>query len=311
MDISHIVTVYNKEKYLADTVASLLRQTGGFTREFIFVDDCSKDSSLQVIENACAGVSHVTIIRNTQNAGPSIRLNQGAAAARGKYLHFLDSDDLVPRGAIAHLYEIAQQERADMVYGGWRRTKLSGAEFLAQESAQPQPDAITHRHHADALYAVLKGNFTRMCWLVEREIFAQSGGCDERVFIQDQSLPLRLARAGKTLVTTDMVVNVVPRSENNLSANLSQLNHDRFFAFYNFLRDNPAVSVPSQRLLAKRSISAAWKERTRENTITPYLTLFFWQYARSKHLLPMPDMRLLESLREYFAGVVNIRRITP
>src|SRR5579884_1190607 len=97
--VSYVVTVYNKEPYVGTTVRSLLEQDGPQKAEYIFVDDVSTDRSVQVIEEATRGRPDVTIIKNTVNAGPSVRLNQGARLARGQYLQCFDSDDVMAAGS--------------------------------------------------------------------------------------------------------------------------------------------------------------------------------------------------------------------
>ena len=104
--ISYILTVYNKENYLKNTLASLRSQSGNFEKEFIFVDDCSTDNSVELIKQETKGWNNVKIIRNGENKGPSIRLNQGVQYATGKYLYLLDSDDIIPTNSAARISQL-------------------------------------------------------------------------------------------------------------------------------------------------------------------------------------------------------------
>ncbi|MBP3528882.1 MAG: glycosyltransferase family 2 protein, partial [Alistipes sp.] len=74
----------------------LLNQSGLKNPEFIFVDDVSKDRSVEIIEEMTKGLPNVQIVRNPKNQGISIRINQGIALAHGKYVRMLDSDDIFP-----------------------------------------------------------------------------------------------------------------------------------------------------------------------------------------------------------------------
>jgi len=304
VDISHIVTVFNKQDYLKDTIASLLNQEGSFTREFIFVDDVSTDRSLEVIEECTRGMPHVSIIRNQENKGPSVRLNQGAALAKGKYLHFLDSDDIVPKNAIRIMYETLQKTGADMLYGKWKRAHRKGSELLAETIPEP----VKFQAHDKPLLAILQGHFTHMCTLVSKEVFDAAGGCDERIFIQDESLPIRLASESKRFVAIDAYVNLVPLVEGQLSHNKPQEHHDRFLAYYYMLKDKrPKSHILASKLYA-RALASTWKEYRKMGGLALFSPLLI-QYGFAKHCYGPPSYRTLEKLKTFFASRPGIRRV--
>ena len=82
-DISYVVSVYNKSSMLPRVLDSLSAQEGNFSIEYIFVDDASTDESLKILFARTAGWPNVTILENADNAGPSVRVNQGARHAGG------------------------------------------------------------------------------------------------------------------------------------------------------------------------------------------------------------------------------------
>lgn len=94
IDVSFVMTVYNKEYYLPSVIRALLNQTGLKNPEYIFVDDVSTDKSVEIIREMTKGIKNVKIFANTENRGISVRINQGIAAAEGKYTRMLDSDDI-------------------------------------------------------------------------------------------------------------------------------------------------------------------------------------------------------------------------
>lgn len=79
IDVSFVMTVYNKERYLPSVLKALLNQTGLKNPEFIFCDDVSKDRSVEIIEEMTKGIPNVKIFKNTENRGISVRINQGIA----------------------------------------------------------------------------------------------------------------------------------------------------------------------------------------------------------------------------------------
>lgn len=116
-DVSFVMTVYNKEYYLPAVLKALLNQTGLKNPEYIFVDDLSKDRSVEIIEEMTRGIENVTIVRKDKNEGISISINRGIALARGEWVRMLDSDDIFPLNSTEKMLELANKHHADMVYG--------------------------------------------------------------------------------------------------------------------------------------------------------------------------------------------------
>ena len=96
IDVSFVMSVYNKEYYLPAVLEALLNQIGLENPEFIFVDDVSKDKSVEIIREATKGMDNITIVAKTQNDGTSKTVNQGIELAKGKWIRMLDSDDILP-----------------------------------------------------------------------------------------------------------------------------------------------------------------------------------------------------------------------
>ena len=89
--ISIITPVYNAEKFLSDTINTVLNQS--YTNlELILVDDCSYDNSINVIKNIKD--KRIKLIKNKINSKAAITRNNGIKKAKGRYICFLDADDL-------------------------------------------------------------------------------------------------------------------------------------------------------------------------------------------------------------------------
>ncbi|WP_078431850.1 glycosyltransferase family 2 protein [Metabacillus halosaccharovorans] len=91
--VSIITPSYNSTKFIPATIDSVLSQTYEHW-EMLIVDDCSKDESRNVIRKYADGDSRIKLIELTENSGAAIARNTAIKAARGKYVAFLDSDDL-------------------------------------------------------------------------------------------------------------------------------------------------------------------------------------------------------------------------
>ncbi len=93
--ISVVVPVYNAEKYIEQTITMVQRQT--YTDwELILVEDCSKDASREVLQRLEKELndSRIRVIYKEKNEGAAKARNTGVAEASGKYLAFLDADDI-------------------------------------------------------------------------------------------------------------------------------------------------------------------------------------------------------------------------
>lgn len=91
--ISIITACYNSEKFIGETIRSVLSQT--YTNwELIIVDDCSSDNSVTIIETFSHTNSSIKLIKNTSNKGVAVARNTATKAAKGQYIAFLDSDDV-------------------------------------------------------------------------------------------------------------------------------------------------------------------------------------------------------------------------
>lgn len=148
--VSVIIPMYNVEKYIGETLDSLLAQT--FQNfELIVVDDCSTDSSCAVVESYAdrfGGRLKLTSLKK-HSGGATEPRNLGLAYSCGEYVYFMDSDDTVTPTALEILYTHAKKFDADVVQC---------------EKMYTIPDKFYH----DADY---KNNLKPSCWPAGEKIF--------------------------------------------------------------------------------------------------------------------------------------------
>ncbi len=307
IDVSILVTVYNKEPYLRDTIESLLAQRNPLTIEYIFVDDVSTDRSIQVIEEETRGIPNVIIIRNTENRGPSARVNQGFAASRGEFIQCIDSDDIMLRGVSERLRSLLIKHDAEMIYGGWYKLR-----YLEKfDKKKPLPERLNMSISNDPMTYSLNGRVVRMNLMTTREAFARSGGCDERIFVQDESLALHLAEVSKRMIQIHAPLVWVPPGEDKLSRHITQSNHDRFLAnYYEWIKYTEQGKIEYTTELYRRCVSATWKQKRFENFITAHFTRFFLRYCASKLPNITIDAPWIEEQKAYFLSRPEVRRIS-
>lgn len=104
--ISIIVPVYNSRKYLDECIQSILMQTYS-DFELILIDDGSGDGSIEICRRACEKDRRICLIQQ-MHKGVSAARNKGMEVARGKYLFFLDSDDVIHHRLLEKLYELQE-----------------------------------------------------------------------------------------------------------------------------------------------------------------------------------------------------------
>lgn len=91
--VSVITPSYKSEKFISQTIESVLAQTYQ-NWEMIIVDDASPDNANKIIEQYCKEDSRIKLIKMEKNSGPAVARNRGIEEAKGKYIAFLDADDL-------------------------------------------------------------------------------------------------------------------------------------------------------------------------------------------------------------------------
>ena len=115
--ISIVVPVYNAEKYIEQTVDMVMKQT--FTDwELILVEDCSKDNSAEVLRSLESELqdARIRVIYKEKNEGAAKARNTGIDAATGKYLAFLDADDIWMENKLSDELAFMQNKQAAFVF---------------------------------------------------------------------------------------------------------------------------------------------------------------------------------------------------
>lgn len=118
--ISIIIAIYNAEKYLENTIQSIINQSIGFENiELILVDDASKDNSKKIIEDYSKKYDNIIPHYSEKNHGyPGFGRNIGLKKATSDYLMFIDNDDEYDKDICKTLYETIINENADIVVCG-------------------------------------------------------------------------------------------------------------------------------------------------------------------------------------------------
>ena len=136
LHFSVVIPVYNAEKYLESCVQSVLAQKNCGALELLLINDGSKDGSAAICDSLAQRDARIHVLHQ-KNQGVSAARNAGIALAKGRYVLFLDSDDLWEETLLEALETKLQQE-PDMIVFGFRQfgSTASLEEFVPVEQEQ-------------------------------------------------------------------------------------------------------------------------------------------------------------------------------
>ena len=111
--VSVIIPIYNTENYLREALDSICNQTLQ-ELEIILINDGSTDNSQAIIEEYAQ--KDIRIHYSIQsNQGQGVARNNGLQLATGKYIYFMDSDDILETDALRQCYQICEQDKLDII----------------------------------------------------------------------------------------------------------------------------------------------------------------------------------------------------
>lgn len=114
LEISVIMPLYNAQKYLKESLDSILCQS--FSNfELICINDGSSDDTENILKEYQSRDSRINIYKNAEKSGAALSRNKGIEVAKGKYIIFLDGDDLFEETMLEEAYKTANDNNADIV----------------------------------------------------------------------------------------------------------------------------------------------------------------------------------------------------
>ncbi len=206
--VSIVIPTYNRGDLTVKCIQSIYKNTRGFAFETIIVDNASADGTRDFLQK----VGHIVrTILNPTNLGFARACNQGAAAARGRYVLFLNNDTEVHPGWLGPLVEIAQADPKVGMVGPKLVYPDGSLQHIGVGFCYGAPTPIHPFHLAQGASASAHGleerdheGLTAACVLLPRALFAEVGGFDEGFIngYEDLDLCFRLRERGLRLVYT-------------------------------------------------------------------------------------------------------------
>jgi glycosyltransferase involved in cell wall biosynthesis len=303
--VSFVTTIHNKAAALPFLVAGLAAQQGDFEREFIFVDDGSIDDSVGLLRRLTGDWPDVTIIEQP-NGGPATALNAGLRRARGDYIKPMDGDDLLLPWATLQLLEAIETTGCSvafapqtLVYDLTHRPEQVLAACRQKPGRAQRCDDMLRR-------SLHRAQTNPSAWLARAETVRRSGGCDERVFIQDYSIELRMAMLDSFSRVEEAVFLAPATIPGRLSGNQAQILHDLNLALANLIADHPDLPRDLARLSFARAATRAWAWGRRHRNKTP-VSREFWLVCGARLGFLPPSPANLRATCAIFAETSSIR----
>lgn len=139
--VSIIVPVYNAEKFIKDTIKTVLDQTYE-NWELLLVNDCSTDKCVEIIKEYQQKDKRIKLFSNSKNSGAAVSRNKGIEESRGRYIAFLDADDLWEPKKLEKQVSFMQEKDCAFSFTGYE---------FADENGKPNgkkvdvPERLTYR----------------------------------------------------------------------------------------------------------------------------------------------------------------------
>ena len=185
LKVSIVVPVFNSEKTLSKCLDSLINQTYKDI-EIICVNDCSKDRSLQVLQEYASKDSRIIIVNHTENKNAGGARNSGIKEAKGSYICFVDNDDWLIEDGIKILVDNSNAFTSDVVAADW-------VTYFDETHQKLNDNLLDNADKLTLIKYICKNGFRMLGVLMKKRLF-----CDnelffpEKVFYEDNAIAMAL-----------------------------------------------------------------------------------------------------------------------
>ncbi|WP_342757158.1 glycosyltransferase family 2 protein [Kineothrix sedimenti] len=139
--VSIIVPVYNAGTYIENTIEMVCRQTYA-QWELLLVDDCSADDGRKKIEAFCRRDERIRLIAKDKNEGAAKARNTGILSAKGRFIAFLDADDVWLPAKLEKELQFMEEKEAAFVFTGY---EFGNEQAEGTGKVVTVPEALTYK----------------------------------------------------------------------------------------------------------------------------------------------------------------------
>ncbi len=222
--VSILVPIYNVAQYIERCVISLMEQTYEHI-EYVFVDDCSPDNSIEVlcdvIKKYPNRYKYIKIIHHNVNRGLALARNTALDSATGEYVFHVDSDDWIAPNCIALLVHKAKDTKFDIIDGAF-------VDVYKNRTKTNLPFEYNKNEYIRLMLSGI-GIVSNQIWgrLIKRELYIKNNvhAFANINYGEDYSVLLKLLYYGKRAYINDVVYYYNHLNENSYMNNLTQNNY--------------------------------------------------------------------------------------
>lgn len=228
LKISILTPIYGVEKYIEQCARSLFEQSYA-SIEYIFVDDCTPDKSIGILQSLLKEyperAQQVRIIHHDRNRGVGAARQTALMAATGDYLLFADSDDMLPEDAVEKLARKADSSHADLIDGGYREWCEGKAGRLQKPFDVSDKNLLKLLVCQNIITNRLWGRIYKRSPIMEHRIFFEEG----INYAEDLFWNAQFMFYGKKVDIDDAVYYYRIDNENSYNHNISEKNLLSYF----------------------------------------------------------------------------------
>lgn len=194
---SIIIPFYNVEPYIEECLRSIYNQDIPIEEyEVICVNDCSPDNSVGIIKQLQKDFSNIVLIEHSKNKKLGGARNTGLKNAKGKYIWFVDSDDMVMPNILGLTYKILAKDNLDMIHFGYNEYVFNKLKINEPIETTNITDGISL--FLDNRFVWWKNHITAWCKIYKREFLIENKlFFEENIMYEDNDFAFRVFSIAK------------------------------------------------------------------------------------------------------------------
>ncbi|HEH5157338.1 TPA: glycosyltransferase, partial [Campylobacter coli] len=237
-DVTLVIPAFNASKFIRQTLESVQKQTlENF--ECIIVNDFSTDDTLDIIKKTIRNDLRFKIINHRANAGLSASRNTGLRAAKGRYIAFLDADDLMTPNSLLYRKEVLDCAIEKRVIGTY-----CGSTSIDEDCAIIPKERACKLDLKNFITSRGECPFNANQPMFKTYILRQCGGFNQGLSqAEDYDMWMRILRKGFVFIPTNMILVCYRKRSNSMIRNNPFLHLQNALRFYNDCYQNdPSIN---------------------------------------------------------------------
>jgi len=288
---TYIVLLNNNEDNIPHLINSLKKLEGSFLKEFIIIDDGSKDNSLNIVKNAVTDLPKTTIITQ-ENQGPAVSINKAVMLANGDYIHFVEGDEILHPLSTDIMIDACGKLGAEVAC---YKLELSEKSFNSKEKDISPDQKLITTPLQEVLINKIPAirNIGGSGSLVTRKLLEKIDRADSSIYSQTMSLSLRCAKYSNFA----FINNVLSRKRKSSQTREPKFeSYNNLRSIYNFASNHKEIF---QNLNSELLYNLSLKTSTKKAKIEFYLRSAWAKYFKKSTSLD----QVLELYKKEYEGL--------